>query len=97
MRSTRRAVHRSDANASPMLTLARKLGLTVEVIGRPVDWLVWDGFSWNVVEIKSNRGTYTDDQKTFLCNCAARNAPVLTWRSEQQIIEYCNTIRQALR
>ena len=97
MRSTRRAVHRSDANASPMLTLARKLGLLVEVIGRPVDWLMWDGTGWFPVEIKAQRGTYTKDQKAFLGDCAARNAPVLTWRSEQQIIEYCNTIRQALR
>lgn len=94
---TRRLVHPSDTNASPMLKLARKLGLLVEVIERPVDWLLWDGTNWNIVEIKSSRGTYTKDQKAFLGNCVARNAPVLTWRSEHDIVEYCNTIRQAVR
>lgn len=94
---TRRLIHRSDANASPMLTLARQLGLLIAVIERPVDWLVWDGFShWQIAEIKSHRGTYTEAQKTFLAQAAARNAPVLTWRSESDIVEYCNVTRRAL-
>lgn len=96
MRSTRRLVHRSDTNASPMLKLARKLGLLVEVIERPTDWLMFDGSVWTPVECKSNRGTYTEDQKKFLSNCAARNAPVLTWRCEQDILDYVNVTRGAL-
>lgn len=94
---TRRLVHRSDANASPLLKFARKLGLLVSVIETPVDWLVWDGCSqWQIVEIKSHRGTYTDAQKTFLANCAGRGAPVLTWRCEQDILDYVNVSRGAL-
>ena len=92
----RRLVHRTDLNASPMLDTARRLGLLVAVIERPVDWLVWDGTRWFPVEVKADRGKYTDAQKTFLVNCNARNAPVLTWRSEQQVMDYCNVLRQTL-
>lgn len=93
---TRRLVHRSDANASPLLKFARKLGLLVEVIERPTDWLVFDGTIWFPAELKVSRGTYTDAQKTFLANCAGRGAPVLTWRCEQDILDYVNVSRGAL-
>jgi len=97
VKPSRRRVHRSDLNAGPLLALARKLGFIVQVIGKLVDWLLWEGSNWQCVEIKSTGGKYTPNQKAFLALCASRNAPVLTWYCEQQIIDYANTIRRALQ
>ena len=91
MRSTRRRTHRSDANATALAKTARKLGVLVCIIGRPVDWAVFHcRRGWQMVEVKTESGKYTDDQVEFLTECIQYRAPVLTWRNEQNIIDWVN-------
>jgi hypothetical protein len=87
MRVTRRAVHRSDANSAALVKVARKLGMLVYHIGRPVDLLVFRGV-WYPVETKGERGVYTEDQRQFLGECVNRCAPMLTWRTTQDVIDF---------
>lgn len=82
MRSTRRRTHRSDANSAAIVQAARKLGITVVHIGRPVDLLVGIGDRWWPVELKSSlTAAYTKDQDEFRALCEDKRLPMLTWRS----------------
>lgn len=87
MRHTRRKTHRSDANSSALVKAARKLGMRVELIGRPVDAIVGVDGKWLMCEFKSGDGGYTPDQIEFKAQCAAQNLPVLTWRTIQDVAD----------
>lgn len=82
-----RRIHRSDANRAELVAFARACGITVFDIGRPVDLLVIIRGEWFPVELKSKDGKYTDAQKEFIKTCDANNAPVLTWRTTDDIVE----------
>lgn len=58
--------HRNDLNAPELERAAKKLGLTVVKIGRPVDWLVL-GFGLAVgCEVKRPKQKLRPDQIAFL-------------------------------
>ena len=95
MRSTRRRVHRADANATALVELARKLGILVYPIGRPVDLLVFVGGKWYPCEVKALKGKYTEWQAEFFTETLDKRAPILTWRTEADVISAANCITRA--
>lgn len=86
----RRLVHRSDANSAALVKAARKLGMLVYYIGRPVDCFGYVQGRWTPIEVKSAKGTYTEDQKDFIAECVNRNAPLLTWRTLADVVACAN-------
>jgi len=60
------AVHRSDGNATELYDAARKMGMGVEIIHRPVDAIVGK-FGFTVaVEVKTPTGKLEPEQSDFL-------------------------------
>lgn len=82
-----RRAAKSDSNRAALVAAARKLGMLVRDIGRPVDLLVSVGGLWFPVEIKAPRGRYTADQLEFQTECAEHHAPMLTWRTLQDVAD----------
>ena len=59
-------VHQSDANAEAIYAAARKLGMSVSIINRPLDALI-GAFGLTVVaEVKTPRGRLRPTQERFL-------------------------------
>jgi len=82
----RRAAKR-DANEPALVKFARQIGAHLE-LAPPLDWwCFWRG-QWTPVEIKNPDGLnrYTDEQILFLARCKERNAPVWTWRTEDDVL-----------
>ena len=68
--------HRSDANAEEIIAAWRRVGATVEAIGRPVDVVVgYKGVNY-LAEIKTLRGKLRPRQEAFL----------ETWRGQVAVI-----------
>ena len=88
----RRRVHRADGNSADLVKAARKLGMLVKLIGRPTDAFVCIDGVWFPTEFKSAHGTYTPEQLEFQTECAQHNAPMLTWRTAQDIIDCANGV-----
>ena len=66
------------------------MGIVVVVIWEPVDLLVGHRGEWIPVEVKVPRGTYTKQQRDFRADCQYFGLPVLTWRSEADVIDFVN-------
>lgn len=81
-----RTVHRSDANQSLVVDALRKVGVSVEVIGRPVDLLVYSKRNGMLLmEVKNpNGGKLTKDQVEFIAR----------WPGPIHVVE---TVEQALQ
>jgi hypothetical protein len=86
-RRTNRRTHRADANSAELVKAARKLGMIVHLIGKPVDALVAVGGLWFPVELKNGKGKYTEAQVEFQTQCAEHHAPMLTWRTLQDVAD----------
>ncbi len=85
--SLNRYAARRDANEQELIAEARKLGWWLIPLSRPVDWLgYWRGV-WLPIEIKSGSGTLTEAQETFIELADARGAPVLIWRTLDDVVE----------
>jgi hypothetical protein len=84
--------HRPDNNASILIQAAERLGMLVELTGRPTDALVGIRGKWVPVEFKAARGTYTPAQEAFRERCEAHNLPFVTWRSVEDVIAYSHGI-----
>ena len=76
-----------DANASTLIDYARKLGMQVEIVKEPVDAFVAINGRWFALELKNpaGRNKYTDQQLDFIDRCAISGAPMLTWRTTQDV------------
>ena len=59
-------VHRSDTNAKDLKKVAEQLGMSVEEIGRPVDWLVGAYGLTVACEVKTDKGKLRAGQESFL-------------------------------
>ena len=82
----RRAAKR-DANEPELIKQARRLGWWLTRLDTPVDWLgFWRG-RWYPVECKSSKGKLTPAQKSFTLNAAWYEAPVLIWRTMDDVLE----------
>lgn len=79
-----RYAQKRDANEPELIQLARAIGAHMVKLP-PLDW--WCGFRgrWVPVEIKTEKGDYTDAQVIFLADCKARGLPVWTWRDELSV------------
>lgn len=91
----RRTIHRSDANQLELIALARKLGMHIEVIGRPTDCVATINGRMYWLEIKNpeyvgkktlRKNAYTDSQQDFIERCALSGAPMLTWRTTDDVL-----------
>ena len=75
-----------DSNESELLEVVRAFG-AAWVTAPPLDgWVCWRE-RWIPVEIKSEKGKYTESQVKFLAQCRERNAPVWTWREPRDVFE----------
>ena len=77
-----------DANAAELIELARKLGMQVEIVKEPVDAFVAIGGKWFALELKNPKGRnkFTDQQLDFIDRCAISGAPMLTWRTCEDVM-----------
>jgi hypothetical protein len=82
-----RRTHRSDANSTALVAAARKLGMLVTLTGRPTDAFVCVGGMWFPTEFKAKNGKYTPAQLNFMADCVNHNAPMLTWRTLQDVAD----------
>lgn len=85
-----------DANEPELIKLARALGAYLEPWG-PLDWWCCWRSRWVPVEIKNpnGRNRYTDEQVLFLARCKEREAPVWTWRTEDDVLRDLGARRAA--
>ena len=82
----RRAAKR-DANEAAIIKTARLCGWFLTKLDTPCDWLGWFRGNWRPIEIKTKAGRLTKAQREFFSECISRNAPVLVWRSETDVVE----------
>jgi hypothetical protein len=68
--------HRSDGNAEAIISAWRRVGATVELIGRPTDALVGFRGTNYLCEIKTPRGRLRASQQAFLTR----------WRGQAQVV-----------
>ena len=66
--------------------------MLVTLTGRPTDAFVCIAGMWFPCEFKAPRGTYTPAQLKFQTECAEHNAPMLTWRTLQDVVDCANGI-----
>ena len=79
-----RRAAKQDANAAELVEYARDRGMLVEYIGEPTDLLVfWK--VWHVVEVKTEDGDYTPEQRKFIKKTGRYGAPIRTWVSKEDI------------
>lgn len=96
---SRYEVHQTDANAHGLYEAARKMGMSVEVINRPVDALVgFQGLSI-AVEVKTDKGKLRPKQEAFFQRFTGA---ATIWRcladvewTRQQLSEQAKRIRAA--
>lgn len=81
-----------DRNEPDLVTFARQLGGDWEQAG-PLDGWIWipRRVSWFPVEIKDPareglKHEYTPKQKRFMRRCTERSIPVLTWRTDADVL-----------
>lgn len=89
------STHRSDANAEDLYAAARKLGMSIEVIQRPVD-AIGGAYGFTVaIEVKTKKGALEPDQVRFFDEF--RGAKVI-WRTLEDVQATHNNLRlQAIR
>ena len=76
---------RRDSNENELVKAARKMGALI-VYAPPLDaWVGWRG-KWIPVEIKSEKGKYTDSQVDFLARCSFKGLPAFTWRDLNDVL-----------
>jgi hypothetical protein len=87
-------IHQKDANAEQLKTLAEQLGMTVEVMQRPVDYLVgYKGLSI-AVEIKTEKGKLRPSQVAFFDRF--RGAAAI-WRTANDVMLTHQQLQQQAR
>ena len=92
--SLNRDAWRSDANEPELVGVARQLGAQLEQVG-PLDWWMgWRG-TWRPVEIKTEKGKYTDEQILFMARCKEHGNPHLTWRTVDDVLASLNARQTA--
>ena len=91
-----RRAAKSDGNRATIVEAARKCGMLVKDIRKPVDLLVFINPHWWPVEIKNPDGKnrYTKDQVDFLATALHYNAPVLTWRTTADVEACANGLAE---
>lgn len=92
--SLNRFAKRRDANEPELVKIARQLGAQLEQFG-PLDWWMgWRG-KWVPVEIKTDKGKYTDEQILFFARCKEHGNPVHTWREADDVFASMNARQTA--
>jgi hypothetical protein len=92
--SLNRYAKRRDANEPELVGVARQLGAQLEQVG-PLDWwLGWKG-NWKPVEIKTDKGKYTEEQILFMARCKEHGNPHLTWRTVDDVLASLNARQTA--
>ncbi len=82
-------VHRTDSNAHALYDYARSLGLSVEVINRPIDAMVGAFGRMVAVEVKRPKGKLRESQVAFQQRW---RGPFIVWRDESDVertLIYC--------
>jgi hypothetical protein len=74
-----------DANEPELLKCLARLGVDWNE-GSPLDGWVFLG-QWIPVEIKTQEGRLTKDQKDFIAYCQATGRPFLVWRSLEDVLK----------
>jgi hypothetical protein len=65
--------HRSDANQEQIVDALRRVGVQVEVIGKPLDLLIHSKNGTALMEVKNpNGGRLTKDQVEFIARWAGK-------------------------
>lgn len=76
--------HRSDSNQAQIVDALRRVGCTVELIGRPVDLLVGKDRRNYLLEVKGPRGTLQASQQAF---CGMWKGQVAVVRSIHEALQ----------
>ena len=83
-----RYAERRDLNQNELWVLAEQLGVWLTWIGKPVDCIACFRGKLTFVEIKGLKGKYAPSQEEFLSECQANNAPLVTWRTQQDVLDF---------
>jgi len=62
-------VHQSDTNAPQLRAYLEAHGAQVDIINRPLDWLVHQHGHTAVVEVKTAKGQLRPKQATYIRDC----------------------------
>lgn len=75
-----RRAARTDATQEAIVKGLRKCGIAVEFIGHPLDLLVCGGRPKRtmLIEVKTDEGTYTEAQKSFMARWPGEHHTVRT-------------------
>lgn len=87
----RRAARR-DANERPLVDLAESLGWWMVKLDQPCDWIGCRRGVWFPIELKSperegHADEFTAAQVVFHGDARARRAPVLVWRTAEDVMQ----------
>ena len=93
----RRAAHlsRRDKNEPHLVQLARRLGVQMERINEPCDWLAGFRCKWTPVEVKEESGLLTPGQLRFSERCSLAGLPFSIWRCDEDVYRFVDARRAA--
>ena len=94
-------VHQNDKNAPEIVGCAQSLGVFMERLDAPTDYLAWISGNWYLVEIKDPKkedwkSEFTSKQKAFN-ERRPQGSVVLVWRTVEDVISHVNHIRSGER
>jgi hypothetical protein len=86
---------RRDANEAELIELARRLGAWLIKLDEPCDWLMFYRGRWELVEVKDpavegHADEFTPAQRAFRAEAFRRGAKLITWRTNEDVIECLN-------
>src|ERR1700677_299708 len=93
----RRAGHllRRDENDPVIADAARQMGWYLYKTSEPADYLgcLKSRSHWYPIEIKAEKGKFTDGQKLFRSDCLVWKMPYLVWHSVEEMVQQTNALR----
>lgn len=86
---------RRDGNEQKLVKFAERLGWWLTKLDEPCDWLGCRRGVWFPIEIKSEDGTLTAKQQIWHRDAFNRSAPILVWRSTDDVLKDSQAKRSA--
>lgn len=89
--SLNRRAKRRDNNEPQLKSVATSLGWWLISLDKPVDFLGYRRGQWHVIEIKNpdcegHADEFTPEQQIFHADAKHRQAPVLIWRTVDDVL-----------
>jgi hypothetical protein len=90
-----RRAGRRDSAEPELIALAKGIGALCWQLQEPVDWLIgWRG-QWIPCEVKTGKGTFTEQQVRFSIAAKERGLIVWVWRTPEDVLSSLGARRTA--